>query len=69
MPHACELCHSNVASVFTNDHPLCRSCHREVQRNEREDNATPNRPSCAGCGQPEHGDLSCLRGGVLVVSQ
>lgn len=44
------MCREAPASVFTPDAALCRQCHREVRRQEAEDNAIPNRPVCGDCG-------------------
>lgn len=43
----CDWCFENPAVVFTPDVALCRPCRAELQRQEAEDNATVNAPTCA----------------------
>lgn len=61
----CEHCGEEPATVGKR---LCVTCMREVEFWESYDNIVANFQPCIGCGDAEHGDLSCLSQGVLKVA-
>lgn len=46
----CDWCFEAAAVVFTPEVQLCRGCRAELARQEQEDGACDNAPTCGTCG-------------------
>lgn len=55
----CDWCYSAPASVFTPQVALCAPCRVELERQEAEDNAAANAPTCATDGAVLNASGSC----------